>query len=63
MTRKDKYLLGCLFAIHQLQEKGSIEYATKVDGKWETIPWKEICDWIEKKEICVWIEKHDGFFN
>ena len=41
MNRKDKYLLGCLFAIHQLQEKGSTEYAVKVDGEWETIPWKK----------------------
>lgn len=49
MTREDKYLLGCLFAINRLQEKGSIEFATKVDGKWETIPWKEICEWIEKQ--------------
>jgi hypothetical protein len=49
MDREDKYLLGCLFAIHKLQEKGSKEYTVKVDGKWETIPWKEICEWIEKQ--------------
>ena len=49
MTREDKYLLGCLFAINRLQEKGSVEFATKVDGKWETIPWKEIYEWIEKQ--------------
>ena len=49
MERKDKYLLGCLFAINRLREKGSTEFATKVDGEWETIPWKEICEWIEKQ--------------
>lgn len=49
MKREDKYLLGCLFAIHQLQEKGSTEYAVRVGDEWETIPWKEICDWIEKQ--------------
>ena len=47
MTKEDKYLLGCLFAINQLREKGSSDYAVKVDGKWETIPWSEICEWIE----------------
>jgi hypothetical protein len=47
MKGEDKYLLGCLFAIHQLQEKGSTSFATKVDGKWELIPWSEICEWIE----------------
>lgn len=49
MTREDKYLLGCLFAINRLREKGSTEFATKVDGEWETISWKEICEWIEKQ--------------
>lgn len=49
MDREEKYLLGCLFAIHRLQEKGSVEFAVKVDGKWETISWKEICEWIEKQ--------------
>lgn len=49
MKREDKYLLGCLFAINRLREKGSTEFATKIDGEWETIPWKEICEWIEKK--------------
>jgi hypothetical protein len=49
MKKEDKYLLGCLYAINRLQEKGSTEYAVNVDGKWETVPWKEICEWIEKK--------------
>jgi hypothetical protein len=26
-----------------------MEFATKVDGEWETIPWKEVCEWIEKQ--------------
>jgi hypothetical protein len=49
MTREDKYLLGCLFAINRLQELGSVEFATKVDGKWEEIPWNEVCEWIKKQ--------------
>jgi hypothetical protein len=49
MTREDKYLLGCLFAIQRLQEKGSVDFAIKVDRKWERIPWSEICEWIEKQ--------------
>jgi len=55
MTREDKYLLGCLYAINRLREKGSSDYAIKVDGKWENIPWAEICDWI-KKEYAMEVE-------
>ena len=49
MRREDMCLLGCLFAIHQMQEKGSFSFAHKVNGKWETIPWSEVCEWIEKQ--------------
>ena len=49
MTREDKCLLGCLFAINQLREKGSSDFAVKVDGKWEAIPWSEVCKWIEEQ--------------
>lgn len=38
MNREDVYLLGCLFAIHRLQEKGSKEFTVKVDGKWLIVP-------------------------
>ncbi len=49
MKREDKYLLGCLFAIHKLQEKGSVEFIVQVDGGMEKITWEEICEWIEKQ--------------
>ena len=49
MKKEDIYISGCLFAITALIEKGSSAYAVKVDGKWETIPWAEICKWIEKQ--------------
>ena len=49
MDKEDIYLLGCLFAIHQLQEKGSSSFAHRVNGKWVTISWSEICTWIEKQ--------------
>ena len=60
MKREDKYLLGCLYAINRLQEKGSAEYAVKVDGEWETVPWKEIYNWIEKKYAIKREEKENG---
>ena len=41
------YMLGCLFAIHRLQEKGSKKFTVKVDGKWVIVPWDEVCEWIE----------------
>ena len=49
MTRKEKYLKGCLFAVNSFIEKGSSYYAVKVNGKWEMIPWTEIKEWIEKQ--------------
>lgn len=57
MTREDMYMLGCLFAINRLIEKGSSSYAVKVNGKWETVPWEEIKEWIEKQYA---IEKGDA---
>lgn len=59
MTKEDKYLLGCLYAINRLREKGSSDYGIKVDGKWEIIPWTEICDWI-KKEYAIEVEELRG---
>ncbi len=49
MSKEEKYLLGCLFAVNRLIEDGSTTYAIKVDGKWEIIPWIEIREWIEKQ--------------
>ena len=49
MNREDVYLLGCLFAIHWLQEKGSKKFTVKVDGKWVIVPWDEVCEWIEEQ--------------
>ena len=49
MTRAEKCLLGCLFAVNRLIEKGSSIFAVKVNGKVETIPWTEITEWIEKQ--------------
>ena len=48
-SKKDKYLMGCLYAISNLLDDGSTSFAVEVDGKWETIPWSEICDWIDKQ--------------
>ena len=55
MTREDKYLLGCLFAINRIRERGSDSYAVNADGKWETIPWSEIAEWIEKRYAIEWM--------
>lgn len=49
MTREDKYLIACLFAVNRLVEKGSTVCATQVDGKWEEIPWSEVIEWINKQ--------------
>lgn len=49
MKKEDMYVLGCLFAINSLIENGSYAYGVKVDGRWKTIPWAEIKEWIEKQ--------------
>lgn len=49
MSKEDKYLLGCMFAINSFIEKGSSSYALKIAGKWERIPWLEIREWIAKQ--------------
>ena len=57
MTREDLYLLGCLFAVNRIMENGSSACDIKVNGKWETIPWDEIREWIKKQYA---IEQEDG---
>lgn len=49
MKREDMYISGCLFAVNRLIEGGSSSFAIKVNGKWETVPWDEIREWIEKQ--------------
>ena len=49
MTREDLYLLGCLFAVNRLIENGSSSFDIKVNSKWETVPWEEVREWIEKQ--------------
>jgi hypothetical protein len=49
MTREDLYMSGCLFAVNRLIDDGSSSFAIKVNGKWETVPWSEIREWIEKQ--------------
>lgn len=65
MAREDKYLLGCLFAINRLQEKGSTYFAIKIDGELEKIPWNEISEWVGKKYAIrkAEMESEDGILD
>ena len=49
MTREDMYISGCFFAVSRLIEGGSSSFAIKANGKWETVPWNEIREWIKKQ--------------
>ena len=49
MTKEDIYISGCLFAVNRLIEDGSSVFAIRVNDKWETVPWSEIREWIEKQ--------------
>lgn len=49
MKREDMYMSGCLFAVNRLIEDGSSVFAIRVNDKWETVPWSEIREWIEKQ--------------
>lgn len=46
MNKECKYLYACLSAIDGMTSKGYHSFGIKIDGKWETIPWLEIHDWI-----------------
>lgn len=46
MNKEYKYLYGCLTAVNEMMRQGCHLCGIKVDGKWETIPWSEISDWI-----------------
>jgi hypothetical protein len=35
-----------------------VDFAVKVDRKWEQISWSEICEWIEK-QYAIEGEKHN----
>ena len=49
MTKEDIYMLGCLFAVDKLLEKGGVNFKIKVDGKQEIVPLAEVKEWIEKQ--------------
>ena len=51
MKDKEKiYLQACLYAITKLIGKGSFRYSWKDDdGKWNSISWNEVMDWILEK--------------
>ena len=49
MKREDLYMLGCLFAVNRLMERGSVNFKIRVDGKVEVVPLTEIKGWIEKR--------------
>ena len=49
MNKECKYLYACLSAIDGMTSKGYHSFGIKVDGKWETIPWSEIHDWIAEQ--------------
>ena len=49
MKREDLYMLGCLFAVNRLMERGSVNFKIKVDGKQEIVPLAEIKAWIERQ--------------
>lgn len=43
------YMLGCLFAINRMIERGSSYYEIWVDDKGEKVPWNEVKEWIKKQ--------------
>lgn len=49
MNKECKYLYACLSAIDGMTSKGYHLFGIKIDGKWETIPWSEIHDWIAEQ--------------
>ena len=60
MTREKICLLGCLFAVDRLIEKGSSTYAIKINGNLKTILWTEVEEWLEKQFAIACGEKMYG---
>ena len=50
MTNKQKYLLGCNFAIMQLTKYGSIEFLMHDENDdVVTVKWNEILEWLNSE--------------
>lgn len=51
MTKEEKYVYGCLFAINNIMEKGSSKYIiyNKDNGEFEKISWVEIKKWLKEQ--------------
>lgn len=60
MTDREKYICGCNFAIRKLVERGSSAYAIIDDGKWITVPWKDILEWLDKEYKSCVMESEDN---
>lgn len=49
MPREYMYMMGCLFAVNRMIERGSSYYEIRVDDKCEISTWNEVKEWIKKQ--------------
>lgn len=49
MNKEKMIIRGCMFAVNEMIGTGSVRFAHRKDGKWETIEWSEIMTELAKK--------------
>ena len=50
MTREELAIRACKYAVATVVEKGSHAFGTKETGKFETIEWYEVLEWLNEVE-------------
>ena len=49
MTKEEMVIKGCMFAVNEMIGNGSNMFAHRKDGKWETMGWREILEYLNDK--------------
>ena len=51
LTKHELTIRACQFAVLNLIQKGSHAFGTKENGKFETIEWGEVLEWLDNELI------------
>ena len=52
-TKHELRLKACQYAVLTLVQKGSHAFGTKENGKFETVEWREVLEWLDDELIKV----------
>ena len=51
MTKYELCVKACQFAVLTLIQKGSHAFGTKENGRFETVEWSEVLEWLDNELI------------